>query len=578
MALCQFSSSQLAVVFQRTSRILNRPSKKLLNFLVSTPPNPLYTEAVEKLHRIYMQKTMFYHNEDTITPEESIKYLYKYCDEIISELFTLHYKSQPGSGLAFNEMAVVLRTIQSFLLTSTISNSILKLHREYYEERKEPDIRNFNLQTFYNFIKAGRLEDAIKILKKHPRHGTNQCLHIESCLNPAPRVFGLLYHNENDFINYFEGINIESQKVVKLCEADDDFREISKIIAGSVDSFMRLNPTWIEYLIYQCLFVQGIVYDFESLSKTISNKFPDLLRLDKLLLEIIFGNLHSVIQKASEVYSSFFISHVVDLLSTVSKLPSDPQPEFENMNYPEYYFYVYVTNIISLTSLPVHIPCDYIFYNLGCLDNPLEVMSQAALIRLPNGNVNEMINYFDDHNLVTISKNIYKLKALESLARNDISQSLDWAIHSNDYQLKYQIENSVLELAVKGSNKMIEELVFSITPEVRGDSSVIIFLIGYINYLRAIENKDTKVAGEMLVKFFLQQTAPEDFYEKILRASVPLFESGLVLSYQNFLLILEAYEKVCNTYTRKKEPIQGFVLQLSSILAQSVSKCLSIKI
>ena len=123
-------------------------------------------------------------------------------------------------------MALILRTIQSFLLSSTVSNNILKLNREYSSEQRGPNIQNFELNLFFQCLKSGNLEDSIKVLRKHPRFNSPQGSRIESCLNSASRVFGLFYHNENEFLQHFETISLESQGLVKLCENDQgDFNE-----------------------------------------------------------------------------------------------------------------------------------------------------------------------------------------------------------------------------------------------------------------------------------------------------------------------------------------------------------------
>ena len=425
MSICELSGNSLGIILQQKSRLSNALSKKILLFGSTLIPNLYLDDIVTAIYKLYIEKTMFFYSSENIHEEELIKHQFQYCNEIIEELFLFHKKSGKSENtLPFKDMGLVLRTIQSFLLSKTISNSLLKLYKEYNEERLCPNIQNFDSSLFLSCIKSGNLEDAIKLIKKHPQNKSSLINHLETCLNPASRVFGLLYHNENEFLQHFEAISLESQKVIKLCDNDPELKKIAKIIGGNIESFMALNPTWLEYLIYHCLFIEGVVYDPESLAQTLLEKFSDLYDIDHILIEIIFGNLHSVIQKLSLFYPSFFISHVVDILATIGKLPSDPQNEFEGLNYPEYYFFNYINEIICITSLPVCIPCDYIYHNLGGLPNTFEMLNQAALIRIPNGNISEMVNYFNKHNLNEISQNIHKIKAMECLQKNDINDSL----------------------------------------------------------------------------------------------------------------------------------------------------------
>ena len=578
MSICGFSGNQISVVYQRSSRLMNEPSRKSLLFLTTSLKAPFLCEIIKNFHELFLQKTQFLQNSEKMSSEEVVKYLHEYCNDIITQLYSFNRKSiGTSSSLPYKEMGLFLRTIQSFLLSSTVSNSILKLNKEYEGEQRGQDIRTFDLSLFYKCLKSGNLEDALSVVRKHPQINSPRGSHIESCLNPASRVFGLLYYSENEFLQHFEAISLESQNLAKLCESDNgEFRAISRLLAGSVDDFMKLRPTWLEYLIYHCLFIEGIVYDQETLAQTLAQKFP-LGEFDELLLKVMFGNLHSAVQQAGLMYPSFFMCHVVDILSSVSKLPSESRTEFEGLNYPEFYFYNYVREIISSTEIPVYVPCDYIFYNLGGLENFLEIMNQAALIRLPNGNIEEMIQYFHQRNLPEIAQNIHKAKAMECLQKNEFGTSLHWALSSGLPELKYKIEKCVIDIAVQSPHKWVKEILNSVPAEMKTESSVIYFFSQYMNYLKAIDSREVTRAGEMLVAFFLHDTAPEEFYESILVSAIPLFEQGLVLSYSNFLKVLKAYEKVANTKLRHRPAGAGVIEKLSGVLAYSGSLSMSLR-
>ena len=318
------------------------------------------------------------------------------------------------------------------------------------------------------------------------------------------------------------------------------------------------------------MFLEGIVYDPESIAQSLMKRFP-LNDLQKLLVEIMFGNLHRVVQHLSQLYPSFFLCHIVDILTSIGKLPSDPRTEFEGLNYPEYYFYNYVTEIIAVTALPVEIPCDYIFHNLGGLQNAFEIMNKAALLRIPSGNITNMVKYFNEHNLQEISQNIYKIKSMECIQRNDYGNSLFWAISSGNDHLRFKIEKSIIDIAAQNSKQCIQDIISSVPSDIRNDSGVIIFFLQYLQFIKFIEDNNITKAGEMLVKFFLQDTAPEEFYENILMEAAALFENGLVLSYFNFFTVLKAYEKVCNRNLSIKKPCKGFIERLSGVLAHSAS-------
>lgn len=576
MSISAFSGSQIAVVLQQPTRLPTATSRKKILYCSTSLSSPFLLEVILDFHKHFMEKTNFFLDSENISSEEVLKYLYEYCNELISDLYAYARKANlAANSLPFREMGLFLRTIQSFLLSSTVSNSILKLNREYIGEQRGPNISTFDMSLFMKCFKSGNLEDAAKVFKKHTNYNTPIGAHIESCLNPASRVFGLLYHNENEFLQHFEAVCLESQKLLRLSEKDsEDFKLISRLVSGNLSAFSALSPTWLEYVIYHCLFIEGIVYDAEVLANTLISNFT-LSDLDLRLVHIMFGNLHNAVQQASQVYPSFFMCHIIDILTSVSKLPSDSRDEFEGLNYPEFYFYNYVSEIISNTSIPVAVPCDYIFYNLGGLENILEIMNHAALIRLPHENTQEIIKYFQEKNFNQIVQNIHKVKAMESLQANNFGTSLYWAIASNIPELLYKVERHIIDIAAQNPLKLVEEIVSTVPEETRLDSSVIFFFTQFLKFSQLVKAKEVEKAGEMLVSFFANESAPEDFYESLLTQSIKLFESGLVLSYSSFLPVLKAYEKVANKKLRIREPGPGVLEKLSSILAYGASQSLS---
>lgn len=569
MSVCGVSGNNISVVFQQKTRLESTLTKKTIVFSTTSLQDMDFSEIIADFHRLYMTKVKYYKNSEDITNEASINYHYKYCDDLIACL-----KKYPEP--IYNDMALLLRMVQSFVLTHTISVSLIKMYNEYYQKPLYLQSTGYDQLMFFNCIKSGRLDDAESILRRHPNRSSFKD-HLLATLDPGSRIFGLIYTSDSEFIQHFEAISKEAESLNKAWGNDKEFSRILKILSGDINAFLELNPTWIEYLIYHCLFIEGLIYDSENVLKIIKERIGERSEMDRLLLTVVGKNMHEVVQRASEAFPAFFIAHLVDILATAEQLPKEPSRRFEDLNYPEFYFWHYVNEIYTNPKIPLKIVCDYILNNLGVLCGIQDLLINAALLRLPYQDFDAMVEYLDFVGLHNMTSTLFTYKAMKFLGENDFSNGLYWAFKSKDKVLQHRAEKLFLDFAVECNRERLEDIIRRIDPVVRGESSTIAFLVIYQRYLSFVDDGEVAKAGEMLVRFFLDQLAPEDFYESIFEASLPLFERGLVLSYSNFLIVLEGYEKMCNRFIRQKEPKPLSIDRISGILAHCSSLSLGLK-
>lgn len=541
-----------------------------------------YLEAIKELHQVYMDKLSYFQNNPKIDSEQVVNYHVRYLDTLVNIFYSFSSKYSTTNSLPFGQMGNLLRAVQGFVLDFSIARSIIKLRNELYGSVQVQPNMNFSMAAFNALIKAGNLLEAKKLFQKHPNYlNYPQAKHIEACFNPENRVFGLMYMNEQEFLTHFEKSAAESQKVLRACEQLEDFHKICKILTGNLEYFFTLKPNWLELIIFFSLFKVGIIYNTEEVAKLIISYCPVKPGLEKMLLTCFIDNLHSVVQQASEVFPSFFIAHLVDILAVCEKANVDPQDVFEGLNYPEYYFLNFVNEILPNPDVPLELVCDYIYHNLGAVENCEELLKYANKLRVKPENIERSVQYFNSHELESIALGTYKYAAIGALNDGKLSLAIEFSLKSKDQEFKYLIESRVLNIASELPTNHIRLIVqgFSqnyhitnIEKRTNQHSSVIIhFFSVYIKYIDYIENKQITDAGNLLVKFFSEDTAPSLFYKAILTASIPLFDSGLLLSPKNLFIVLKAYENLCRQPNIPPTTIQT----LSQVLSRAASSSLT---
>lgn len=554
------------------------PSRNELKFFTFNLKSIEYVEAVKEFHQVYMDKLSYFQNNPNIENDQIVTYHVRYFDALINILQTLSNKYQGENSLPFTQMGYLLRSIQSFVLDYNISKSLLKLHSELFSARPPQSSSQFLLNTFFTYIKAGNLFEARKYFQKYPNYSKHpQTRHIEACLNPENRVFGLMYTNEKEFLIHFDRISAESRKILRACEDHEDFKRICLILTGDLESFLSLKPNWLEIIIFFSLFKVGIIYNTEEISKVIASRGATQQGIEKMMITAFIDNLHLVVQQASEVFPSFFIAHIVDVLAVCGKVNVDPQDIFEHLNYPEYYFLNFVNEILPNLEIPLEVVCDYIYHNLGGVENCDELLNYANKIRVKTENVEKSVQYFFDHKLENIALSTYKYAGLEALNTGKLSLAIEYALRSKDQEFKYLIESRVLNIAAELNVDHIRLIVQAFNQKynlpaldkkhTQHGSVIIHFFTVLLKYYEFIESKNIVEAGNLLVKFFCEDSAPVLFYKNIFEASVQLFDAGLSLSSRNFFIVLKAYEKLCTLPNVPQKTIQT----LSQVLAKAAS-------
>lgn len=554
------------------SSLLSSQSLQIGDFNLNSQP---YVEAIESFHTAYMNNTRNIQSSNIQSKEYIITYYTRYIEELVKTLNDLNDKYK--NDLPFKEMATILRAVQGFGIDCSMASSIISLRNEIYKEKDEREkldlTSNFNKETFYELIKRGDLLNAKKYFTKHPNYRSSAfARNVENSLQPSDRIFGYMNRNDEDFIQKFLTIKRQSEGLARTIDVKNDFREICPILAGDLEYFMSLKPNWLEFIIFLCLFRDGIIRNPVETKNEIIQKFgsrQQFSELESIFLEAFIDNMHGLAQKLSGRFPSFFTAHLIDILSTLGKLDTNPQDEFEQMNYPEYYFLNFINEIITNKSISTELVCDYIYLNLGGLETCEDLLIYSNSIRFQVANTERLVKYFKSLKLEKLIYETYKLASLNSLQAGYLSRAVEFAIKSSNLDLKTQIQERVLQISSNEeiNDDLIRVQVRSMNPNYLNDSSVMHFLSSYIKYVDLVNSADLKEAGIALVRFFDNERAPAIFYERILTRSTNLFDRGLVLSSSNFFKVLKAYEKMSMMSSTSQSSIQ----QVSFTLGQASS-------
>ena len=534
-----------------------------------------YIEAIRSFHTSYMQNLTNLQSCNSISKESVIAYFTRYIEDLIEVLNSLNEKYP--NDLPFKEMANILRAVQGFGINCSVASEIIKLRNEMYKEKDDRESldlsKNFDLNTFFQLIKRGDLLKAQTYFRKHPKYKRYTVPDtIESRLQPSERIFGLMNKNNDEFSKKFLMFKRQCYDYASLPDVKNDFGQICDILTGDVEFFMTLKPNWLEFIIFLCLFRDGIIKNPVEIKNEILQRFNRSQRLSDLeliFLEAFIDNMHGLAQKSSERYPAFFTAHLIDILSSLDKIDTNPQYEFDQLNYPEYYFFNYVKEIISNLSIPTEIVCDYIYFNLASLENCEQLLIYSNSIRFHVSKTDKLVSYFNSRKLYNLVFETYKLASLKCIENGNLYQAIEYSIKSSDQELMSLIKEKVLDIASDKeiSDDLIRVQVRRMNLAYLNDSSAMYFLSSYIKYVDLVNSENLIEAGTALVRFFYNDRAPPLFYEKILTRSIPLFDRGLVLSSSNFFKVLKGYEQMCMMPSTSLASIQ----QLSFTLGQASS-------
>jgi hypothetical protein len=573
MSFVTIGGGTVAWLVQNRDRLGNKLPKHHLHIFDPSLKLPSISEAIKQFHFHYINNLTNLQSTNDLTKEYAITYFLRYIEELITQLYNFHEKYKNQIDLPFKEMGNILRAVQGFAVESSQALSIIKLQSDIYGKKNINVSGDFNLNSFWQLIKAGDLQNAKAFFAKHPKYKSSLYgKHVENSLSPEKRIFGYMYKNEEEFTRAFLLFKKNSEDLSKTQEVIQDFGDISKILEGDLEFFMKLNPNWLEVLIFLCLFNTGIIKNPTQTMQVIQSKLGRPSELEAILIEAFVDNMHLLVQKASERYPSFFIAHLVDILASLEKIDTNSQNIFEGLNYPEHYFLNFVTEIMNNKSIPVEVICDYIYFNLGGLDNCEGLMIYANAFRFQEENIERLVNYFKGRKLENLAMQTYKLAAIRSIETGHLAKAIEYSIKSKSSDLKLETEEKVLKIASEIDTDLIRLQVRSMKPSYLSDSSVMHFLSTFLKYIDQVNQLQIQEAGQSLVKFFENDRAPFLFYEKILLASVSLFDQGLELSSKNFFKVLQAYEKMCMQISTSPSSITLLSFTLGRASSFSLSK------
>jgi len=577
MAVLDISGSALAVLKQVKPRpqTLKLKSRKSLEFYNFSPTEPLILEAIEELHSLYMTRRARENSlSESAVYENVLKILQDYLIDMVKVLKHLSFKERStAKRVGFKEMGLVARLVETFFISRTPTYSLIGFIKDYGTSSDQSV--SFDKAAYWNGVftalRTGDLEAVKEELKKHENYPRFRAIFqkIEQCLNPACRIFGHPYGTsiESEFMRKFEDISRESNQLLKdvqnKAENYPELNELIKlveIIAGKHQKFSEINPSWAEHMLLHLLFVEGIFYDQENIASFTRRTLNQLDDYDAMLLGTIeTSNMHKLIQKCSEYFPSVFVAHLTEVLAIVRKVPLEPEDRFEGLSYPEHYFYVYFTEIMPIKQVKFNIVCDYLIENLAGLEDILHIVEYCIALRIDSTEVKEVVEYLESKEMNEVLNNVYKFLTMYLISKKQYKEALLLSFEAPEPLVRENVEQHLLTISLDQSPSEINDFLNSLPQNIRHSSILVTFFCKYLEFCENVQNNRWAKAGQLLVNFCVNETAPLEFLPRILDESQTLLASGAVFSEKDIVKILEVYERVCKDKST----------QLQLLLAQS---------
>jgi hypothetical protein len=492
--------------------------------------------------------------------------------------------SDYNDEILYRTMYMVAHTVDYFIVKKNPVIGIRELISIFYCEMyvAEPEIEDkdsWNVRNLNKYLKRGELDNVKAILRRHPYYNMFPEVFklIENCLNPALRIFGSSKagSNESAFLHAFEGVKRESKRLlIRFDEGNfrelEDLRTLIEILAGKTESFMRVSPTWIELILLFFMFDQGVPFNYDPIIYSIAQGKYDLQEFDKILQYIICtDNMHLAVQKCLELFPLYFTVHIIELLLMLHRLPLEIQPELDNLNYAEFYYLKYILSLIHDKQISFQIPCDYLLETQGAQPNLSQLLEYAMTVRLDEDNIQDMVKYCNARSLPDMTDCLYKILTHSALHSNSLLKAMIYSSKVTQPELRHKVELALISKTLNiGIESMMENFIKFLPKEVATQSMVVNFFIRYSDYKNAIYSHDFENAGGILLEFVKNKSAPDEFWGRLLKDSIPiLLQSSIVYKWEDMLLLLECLENASNRHSQYKS--------ITDREAQFVSQALS---
>jgi hypothetical protein len=251
------------------------------------------------------------------------------------------------------------------------------------------------------------------------------------------------------------------------------------------------------------------------------------------------------------------------------RLPLEIQPELDNLNYAEFYYLKYILSLIHDKQISFQIPCDYLLETQGAQPNLSQLLEYAMTVRLDEDNIQDMVKYCNARSLPDMTDCLYKILTHSALHSNSLLKAMIYSSKVTQPEIRHKVELALISKTLNiGIESMMENFIKFLPKEVATQSMVVNFFIRYSDYKNAIYSHDFENAGGILLEFVKNKSAPDEFWGRLLKDSIPiLLQSSIVYKWEDMLLLLECLENASNRHSQYKS--------ITDREAQFVSQALS---
>ncbi|XP_065668413.1 nuclear pore complex protein Nup85 isoform X3 [Hydra vulgaris] len=445
--------------------------------------------------------------------------------------------------------------------------------------------------TIYGLVLQGRLSDVCDLLKHHPYRDEGRFdafENIEELMTKMPLLQAQEGQSVTDFLKKWD---VWSKECESRLEGGDfsqypEVEEICMLLCGKDSALLKhknICESWYEIMVAKLLYTQPTVSTFNLKQIAVDclelfNGIDNVSALDEIVLSILSFDIHTVVEKSSEIFPNWwFVMHLTDLLYHCDLLKS------YNIDYGaelrEFLLLEYSASLMSHPSLwstaaeyflnsPTH-GRDYLAAYIERI--PLDCEKKAL----------KLIHICKTHGFPELIRDICKVMGMKAIRRKRLGVALSWCLRSKDEAFASIITDQFLDYYKDTGSftqcDLIENLGSSMLLH-----NKLTFLGKYYDFHKLYADGNFLEASNLLVSLLTSNLAPKKFWLSILIDALPLLEhEELLFNSEQTYELMQCLEELHLCFDRKlskskvvSDDEKDHVEMLSLALSNNLSRAL----
>ncbi|KAK0075668.1 hypothetical protein PV325_006573 [Microctonus aethiopoides] len=396
----------------------------------------------------------------------------------------------------------------------------------------------------------GKLDVVRALLSLHTKADHPAFVTADNVLKTMPiyNVYGGYSVNEFTMRWKHWQMDLASNLEYKAFMIDHNLEELMRLIVGEdkiLWEFAKYAEAWYELVAAKLFYSSPCCKQAELAhhANYIAEKWPTGRNLDQVILALMEGDLHKVIQEIQYMNDNgWFAAHLTDLLFSCEKLNIiDKDQTNVTAQLHESLILDYGSTLFGHSSL------------WQCGASYLEHCPTQGLARLeillqsiPLGTearIQKLLNVARNNSMTNVVSSVCKIQGIKCIRQKRLGNALAWAIKAQDGPFATYIADQFLKRYAENGELECREMLENLGAYML-TSDRLTFLGKYCEFHQMYEIGEFKEAARLLVSLIISNLTPKYFWSILLIDAIPLLEAeDVILSSEDTFILMRCIEE-----------------------------------